>query len=169
MKAYLAGPDVFRVDSVAHGERMKELCEEYGIEALYPLDNLVPEHLEGEEAAQWICQANMEMIREADVVLANLQIFRGHELDSGTVFEVGVATALNTPVIAYFPNTGDMRQQIPTDTNGLCSDGYFVEDFGLPRNLMLACQWAGQAQDFHAAVEMASAFNLRGKPNMQLG
>lgn len=57
MKAvYLAGPDVFRVDSVAHGTYLKALCEQHG--------------LVGKEAATWICQQNMAMIARADAVIA---------------------------------------------------------------------------------------------------
>jgi len=156
MKVYLAGPDVFRTDSVTHGTMLKQLCESAGLTGLYPLDNCIPDGLEGAEAAAWICQQNMAMIAEADAVIANLSPFRGHEPDSGTVFEVGVAVALGKPVFAYFDDHSPMREQIPTDTSGRCEDGLFVEDFDLPKNLMLACQWAGASTTAVQAIQIAS-------------
>ena len=43
--------------------------------------------------------ANLEAIRAADFVMANLNDFRGPgEPDSGTAFEVGFAAALGKPV-----------------------------------------------------------------------
>ena len=53
-RIYLAGFDVFRADSLAHGERLKALCREYGYEGLYPLDNQAPAGLCGPALADWI-------------------------------------------------------------------------------------------------------------------
>lgn len=102
-KIYLAGFDVFRPDAIEHGEKLKKLCTAAGVIGLYPLDNDIPQGLAMEDSAQWICKSNMAMLTQADAVLANLESFRGHEPDSGTVFEVGVAIALGKPVWAYFP------------------------------------------------------------------
>lgn len=142
-KVYLAGFDVFRADAVEHGEYLKRLCREHGLEGRYPFDNEVAEGLAPAEMAAQICRLNLAMIRDADAVLANLNLFRGSEPDSGTAFEVGAAVALGKPVWAYFKPQGSMRQWLPGDENGRDADGYFIEDFGLPRNLMLACSWAG--------------------------
>ncbi|MBD9398211.1 nucleoside 2-deoxyribosyltransferase [Pseudomonas sp. PDM11] len=142
-KVYLAGFDVFRADAVEHGEYLKRLCREQGLEGLYPFDNEVADGLAPAEMAAQICRLNLAMIRDADAVLANLNPFRGFEPDSGTAFEVGAAVALGKPVWAYFEPQGSMRQWLSGDAAGRDVDGYFIEDFGLPRNLMLACSWAG--------------------------
>lgn len=151
-KVYLAGFDVFRPDAIEHGNYLKTLCSSVGMEGVYPLDNAVPEGLSGPEAARWICMQNMQMLSSADAVLANLGAFRGVEPDSGTVFEMGAAVAMGIPVWAYFPEMLPMRQQIITDHNGLCRRGFLVEDFGLPKNLMLACQWSGDSRSVESAV-----------------
>lgn len=141
---YLAGFDVFRKDARAWGEQLKALCGRYGFEGLYPLDKALPPGLSGPDAAQWIYEANIALIRRADIVMANLDDFRGPgEPDSGTAFEVGFAVALQKPVWGYADDAGTLldRVRVKTDDDGDGRDanGYVVEDFGLPMNLMLAC------------------------------
>ena len=160
-KIYLAGPDVFRPDSVAWGKHLQALCRENDLVGLYPLDNEIAPSPNPEQTARAIAQANMHMIAQADGVVANLEPFRGIEPDSGTVFEVGVAVALGKPVWVYFPWKGDLLQQVPTADEGRCTQGWLIEDFSLPRNLMLACQWQGYSPTVEAAI-MAMAQHLNG-------
>ncbi len=141
---YLAGFDVFRADARDWGEHLKALCLRYGYEGLYPLDKAAPSGLSGSATAQWIYEANIALIRRADVVMANLDDFRGPgEPDSGTAFEVGFAVALEKPVWGYAADAGTLldRVRVRTDADGNARDarGYVVEDFGLSMNLMLAC------------------------------
>lgn len=141
---YLAGPDVFRPDAVAHGHGLQALCARYGFTGLFPLDNMLPAGLEGPAAARWICEANLDMLRRADLVMANLDDFRGPgEPDSGTAFEVGFAIALGKPVWGYTDDAGSLRERVTVETtrDGVPVDerGFHVEDFGLGKNLMLAC------------------------------
>lgn len=154
---YLAGFDVFRADAIDHGRALKALCDQHGLEGLYPFDNEVPQGLMPEEAAAVICNANIEMIKACDAVLANLNPFRGAEPDSGTAFEVGMAVALGKPVWAYFATNGSLREQIAHDAAGSDAQGFQVEDFGLPRNLMLACTWAGSSETAEEAIESLAA------------
>ena len=141
---YLAGFDVFRKDARAWGEHLKALCARHGFEGCYPLDKAAPQGLSGPATAQWIYEANVTLIRRADIVMANLDDFRGRgEPDSGTAFEVGFAVALQKPVWAYAAAAGTLldRVRATTDDDGDARDaqGYVVENFGLPMNLMLAC------------------------------
>lgn len=140
MNLYLAGPDVFRPDVEAWADEARRLCEQAGHRALLPLDGV-------ETTPQGIQQANIALIRSADAVLANLQPFRGCEPDSGTCVEVGFALALGKPVIGYVAEAGttleryarhagvpaEWREGRPVD-----AQGWHIEDFGLPLNLMLA-------------------------------
>ncbi len=140
---YLAGPDVFRPAAGAYGERLKAACRKHGFEGLYPLDNAVPGGLSKGDTAAWICQANLALIRRADIVMANLNPFRGAEPDSGTVFEVGYTTALGKPVWGYADDIRAIAQRVVhtmlPDGRLVDDQGLQVEDFGLPLNLMLAC------------------------------
>ncbi|MFF7706643.1 nucleoside 2-deoxyribosyltransferase [Pseudomonas sp. NPDC007930] len=157
-RIYLAGYDVFRADAVAHGAYLRQLCHSHGLEGLYPLDNQLPAGLAGPAAARWICEQNLAMLRGCDAVLANLGAFRGLEPDSGTVFEVGMAVALGKPVWAYGVAPATLREQVPHGADGCCAGGYQVEDFGLPRNLMLACTWAGCSASAEAGVARLAAW-----------
>lgn len=145
LRIYLAGPDVFRPDAVAHGQALKALCAEQGCEGLFPLDNAIPAELtEPREQAAWIYRANVALIEQADGVLANLDFFRGAEPDSGTCFEVGYAVAQGKPVVGYVPEQGSLAERIRArhpewmGAGLLDRDGWTLEEFGLPLNLMLA-------------------------------
>ncbi|MGN5478934.1 nucleoside 2-deoxyribosyltransferase [Cupriavidus basilensis] len=122
---YLAGFDVFREDALDWGKQLKAPCAEYGFEGLYPLDKQVPAGLHGPEAARWIYDANIALIRQADMVMANLDDFRGPgEPDSGTAFEVGFAVALQKPVWGHFRDAGTIceRAGAETDEEGCTRD-----------------------------------------------
>lgn len=139
---YLAGYDVFRADAAKHGERLRQACLRHGFQGLYPLDNAAPPELSGRALAQWICEANIGLLRRADMVMANLNPFRGAEPDSGTVFEVGYAAALGKPVWAYTGKSASLIEQVAAGRDGaraVDAQGYTVEDFGLNLNLMIAC------------------------------
>jgi len=141
-KIYLAGPDVFEKDAIAHGEALKELCSHFGFEGLFPLDNVIQED-EPEKMAEAIRVANIQLIHEADIVMANLSPFRGFEPDSGTVYEVGFAEALGKPVFGYTSDLAALKhrlikhQELDHDATH-CLDGKFIEDFGLSHNLMFS-------------------------------
>ncbi len=154
-KIYLAGFDVFRPDALHHGRQLKTLCQKYGFEGLYPLDNSAPRNLTTLERARWIYHANIALIEQADILMANLNVFRGAEPDSGTVFEVGYATALGKPVWVYTDQARSLVEQVavhkaPGSRSHVDNQGYTVEDFGLNLNLMIACSArvvVGKAED----------------------
>ena len=141
-KIYLAGPDVFEVDAIEQGEQLKTLCLNYGFIGLFPLDNIITCNGTPYELAKAIREANIKLIEEADIVMANLNPFRGLEPDSGTVYEVGYAMALGKKVYAYAKDRRPMikriqeQQQLENDAT-LCQEGKVIEDFGLSHNLMM--------------------------------
>lgn len=170
---YLAGFDVFRKDARAWGEHLKALCAQHGFEGLYPLDKAAPGGLSGPDTARWIYEANVALIRRADIVMANLDDFRGPgEPDSGTAFEVGFAVALQKPVWGYATDAGTLldRVRVTTDDDGEARDAndYVVENFGLPMNLMLACSVRLVKGDAGACLEaMADADRRRAARRLQ--
>ena len=140
MELYLAGPDVFRPDVREWAQSARALCEGRGHRALLPVDKVLADPAE-------IYRHNVALIREADALLANLAPFRGAEPDSGTAFEVGFALALGKRVIGYVERGELLRERVARSQAGvlrqdaagwLDAQGWRVEDFGLPLNLMLA-------------------------------
>jgi len=142
-KIYIAGPDVFEKESIEIGEKLSNLCSAYGYEGLYPLDNVIDFKQEKQKIAKDIYEANIALIHQADIVIANLNSFRGYESDSGTVWECGYAHALGKKVYGYLSREGAYKEQFK---NSLCEDGILydsdalvIEDFDYPLNLMIAC------------------------------
>jgi len=111
----------------------RALCHQYGFDPLLPLDNT-------ETSPQKIFEGNLALIRKAQIVCANPDPFRGMEPDSGTAFEVGYAHALGKKVCGYVGNiqTAKERFGLGTEEPAIDERGWFVEDFGLSCNLMLA-------------------------------
>lgn len=145
MKIYLAGPGVFRPDSKAWGERLKAACYANDVEGLYPLDGDLPADLKDTaEQRRWIFANNCDLIRNSNVIFADLRAFRSSsEPDSGTAFEVGFAHALGKPVWLWLPDctaSSEIIGRLPCVRAGehwLDQEGLIVENFGAPLNLML--------------------------------
>ena len=141
-KIYFAGPDVFEPDAIEVGEKLKQLAYQYGFIGLFPLDNNISASGTPHEIASAIRDANIKLIESADIIMANLNPFRGIEPDSGTVFEVGFATALKKDIYCYAADCREMIERIRdqqqlSDETTLCQEGKTIEDFKLSHNLMM--------------------------------
>jgi nucleoside 2-deoxyribosyltransferase len=148
VKVYLAGPSVFYPDVASLSAQLKAACCKLGMEPLYPLDNdIQQEHLTPVEMAQAIAQANIQMIQEADAIIADISCFRGTAMDVGTAFEIGMAVQRAIPVISYTdaPRPDYLTRVKAADTHVRQEQGVWmdavgmIEDFGLQENLMIAC------------------------------
>lgn len=172
---YLAGPDVFKPDFVMIRDRLKALCRTAGFHPLSPADGELIE-CDAADLSHRIYLQNIGHIDAADIVMANVQNFRGHEPDSGTVFEIGYAIGRGKTVWCYNVPTLSLTQQIPCDHAHKDCNGHAVEDFGWSRNLMLvhACHFVtGDAQSclhdigrFYQAADGEFATPLRECPGL---
>ena len=164
MKIYLAGPDVFRPDAGEHGRRLKAICARLGAEGLYPMDNEIAPG-SGADMAIRIREANMQMIRRCDGIVANMVPFRGVSADAGTAYEMGAGAALGKIVVGYSSETRPYLQRVEDvigaarlpDETYRGGDGFAVEYFGVPLadNLMLSCGVDAMCGSFEQAVEEA--------------
>lgn len=127
-KIYIAGFDVFCEDASQRGEELKRVCEKYGFLGLYPLDNQC-------ESGNDIFKGNVGLIDEADIICANLNDFRGSDVDSGTAFEIGYGYAKGKTLYGYRENLKNLRENLG-EKDG---EGFSVEDFGMCVNLMIGC------------------------------
>ena len=126
-KIYIAGFDVFSPNAKEIGENYKKICEENGFIGLYPLDGVA-------EGANNIFKADIFQIDESDIIVANLNPFRGKLMDDGTAFELGYGFANNKTLYGYMDDTRSMIEKDGT----VDEQGYFVEDVSNPINLMIA-------------------------------
>lgn len=170
-RLYLAGPDVFLPDAVSVGRRKVALCAAYGFEGLFPLDGNPPlANAPPRDAGLQIYRANVAQMRSADAIIANLTPFRGPSADVGTAFELGFFAGLHRPILAYSADTASFAERTRS-LLGLAAgaerdgDGYSIEPFGLPDNLMLAgavCDaggdWVSDADAQEPALAALAAF-----------
>jgi nucleoside 2-deoxyribosyltransferase len=160
-RLYLAGPDVFRPDAAEHGRRLVALCSGQGFDAVFPLSESLPPMSDPQALAAHIYRANVAHIESCDAVLANLDFFRGPEPDSGTCFEVGYAIARGKKVVGYVPEQGSFAERIvrrhpqAAGAGGKDAQGWELEEFGLPLNLMLSVPCRIVVGDLRAALAAA--------------
>jgi len=134
--AYLAGPDVFLPNAVAHAARKVEICRRFGLRGLPPLDQDVETAGKGLDVWRAIYEKDIGMMERSDIIIANLTPFGGASADSGTLIEVGWFLGKGKPIFGY-SNTSEsfehrMRRQL--------GDGYAelaFEGLHLPDNLMI--------------------------------
>lgn len=164
--AYLAGFDVFlnkdpnrgpefNLSADEKGIALQAICQSMGIEGRYPLDNKIKGGFSNlEDMAAEICWANYGMLLESDCIIANVNAFRGYEPDSGTSAEIAFAIAHKKPVFLYLSDTRPIYEKVPNE-NGIDEQGFLVENFNLPVNLMIACPASHIAKSFEDAVKAA--------------
>jgi Nucleoside 2-deoxyribosyltransferase len=163
-RIYFAGPDIFHPDFKQHRDHIHSLCAQAGLTPLTPGDTYL-------EDAHDIFTNNIKMVDQADGLIANLDPFRGPvEPDSGTVFECAYAYARKKFVIAVVSDRRDILTKLkaagagpPDGSSGPCPDGYMVENFGLPLNLMLSRSVTALAAGLEEAVEMARSLATGGE------
>ena len=131
---YLAGPDVFKENAVEYFEYLKKLSTKYNQVGISPLDNDIDFNEIG--VASKIFHGNIGIIDNCDVVIANLEPFRGPNVDDGTAFEIGYAYAKNKIVYGYMEHSDRELKDITAEYK---KDKKFkiIEDFKYPRNLMI--------------------------------
>lgn len=129
-RIYLAGPDIYHPDAAQRGQAMLELCASYGHRATFPLTQPFPKGNKRDRSI-WIYSTNTRLIRNSDLIIANLNPYQGDQPDSGTVFEIGLAIGHRIPVIAYRKDTTPMHRNRSHQT------GDSIEDYDLPVALML--------------------------------
>ena len=148
MKVYLAGPDVFLPNAKAVLAQKAALARAAGFTPLVPGDLAIPPTRTPYEKGVAISAVNEGMMREADMIVANLTPYRGVSADVGTVYELGFMCALGRHVYAYTNDARGLYERTVTDyyqgavTTGADGrhagpDGLMVEDCDMADNLML--------------------------------
>jgi nucleoside 2-deoxyribosyltransferase len=151
LRAYLAGPDIFLPAAAQWAERKKQVCAQYGLTGVSPLDDLPDRPPELGTLPEWrrIALRNEALIRSCDLMIANLTPFRGPSADVGTVYELAFMRALDRPVFGYATTaTGFTARTLgfarghggataAPDRSWRDADGMLIEQFGRFDNLMI--------------------------------
>ena len=134
--AYLAGPDVFLPNAVAHAATKVEICRRLGLRGLPPLNEDTETVATELEVWQAIYEKDVAMMEKSDIIIANLTPFAGASADAGTLIEVGWFLGKGKPIFGYSntPETFEtrMRKQL-----GPMHEDLGIEGFHLPDNLMI--------------------------------
>lgn len=142
LKVYVAGPDVFRKDAEEFFKKVVQYGEKIGVEILVPLDPSLTR-------PRQIFYHNVRQLDACDCVVANVDVFRGAEPDSGTAWEIGYACAKGKLVIAYCESddrTVEQKHLAYFNLNkeeypgNILPDQMSTERWGYKTNLML---WFG--------------------------
>src|SRR5882757_6109553 len=80
--AYLAGPDVFLPDAVAHAATKVEICRRLGLRGLPPLNEDAETATTELEVWQAIYEKDVAMMEKSDMIIANLTPFAGASADA---------------------------------------------------------------------------------------
>lgn len=132
---YLAGPNVFKKDAIQDLNNMKEISKKYNQIGNAPIDNEVD--FNASDIATRIFQGNVDMMDKCDVIIANLEPFRGPNMDDGTAFEIGYGFAKGMLMYGYMTHHDKDLKDITSSLYGKDEKFPHVEDFKYPRNLMI--------------------------------
>src|SRR3546814_290368 len=125
---------------------MRQRCADNGIAPICPTDGDLPAGLAGATLARHIKFANIQRIRRASCVIANISPFRGPNMDPGTAYEIGFAEALGKPVFLWSEATATLAERTPAASTGRDAEGWMIENFGLAENLMIGINDFGPAR-----------------------
>ena len=134
--AYLAGPDVFLPNAVAHAARKVEICRRFGLHGLPPLDQDVETTANTLDVWKSIYEKDIAMMERSDIIIANLTPFGGASADAGTLIEVGWFLGRGKPIFAYSNTSESFEQRMRRQLGDGCAD-LGIEGFHLPDNLMI--------------------------------
>ena len=130
---YIAGFECFLRNGKELAEKAVKLCEEYGFEGISP----VLGHPSGKEidfsngkkeAAKQIFYNNIGFINNCDIVIANLNNFRGWEPDGGTCFEIGYAFSQGKKIYGFMDDTRPCYEKYIGNIHN--TDGMWRDDNG---------------------------------------
>lgn len=111
-KVYLAGPFFTLAELWMIGQARRDL-QAMGVNVFSPYHDV------GLGSAEDVVEKDLEGIRDCDALFAI-----GDGLDSGTVYEIGYARALNKPVVFYAENESNQDKKMMEGSNCRITDDY---------------------------------------------
>ena len=106
---YLADFEMFLPSCPETVKYWKETCERYGLIGLFPGDGDPVEP--GEDRWRRVFEHDVSYMKKSDMCIAQLDDWRGHEPDSGTLFELGYFVAKGLPSYGFYGGPGQMKER----------------------------------------------------------
>lgn len=160
---YLSGPERYDTDGEQKYDAMKKICDKYGMDAYSPLDWADGvKKIESDNpytAAANVFDNCQQQVRNCDLIVANLNDYRGYECCNDTGFECGMAFQLGKALYGYMDDTRPMKYRIPNlgeDREFRDMSGCNVENFDYPLNLMFGCSMKIFEGKFEAIIGKAA-------------
>lgn len=156
---YLSGFERYDEDGKEIFDKLKILCKKLGYEARIPFDEISGiQEIQTENP--YIKAANLfdrfqQHVRDCDVIIANLNNYRGYEINNDVAFECGMGFELGKKLYGFMENTDKLIHRIPhlgEEKEYRDHTGSNVENFDYPANLMFGSSMKIFQGDFEAAV-----------------
>jgi nucleoside 2-deoxyribosyltransferase len=160
---FLSGPARYHEDGAALYRRMKAVCDEYGYDAVSPLDGAEDLFRDIEDPIIRACKLFdhwQEQLGCCDIFLADLNDYNGQEPCGDTAFEAGAAWRMGKECYGYMDKLVRMRDRIP-NIDGLDVAGNVVENFDYPINLMFSSSMPLLSGAFEEVVKAISATHIK--------
>ena len=123
-KIYLSGFEICSKEHVTVIQDMRKLCNKYGFVGI------CYEGINDSEEDIFINKINA--IERSDMLIANLNFFRGDNVWDETAFEIGYAYAKEKPIYGYIDDMRPLKEKIAK------KNGYNVENTTMPVSLLLS-------------------------------
>lgn len=143
---YLSGLERYDADGKMKYQVMKDICSKYGLEAVTPLDTAPGvEKIETDNPYIWAANVfdhYQQHVRNCDIIIADLNNFRGYEISNDVGFECGMGFQLGKKLYGYMDNADHLIHRIPhlgEEKEFRDQTGSNVENFNYPTNLMFGC------------------------------
>jgi len=167
---YLSGFERYETSGESIYKRMKEICTGYGLKAVSPSDTADGiQKKETDNPYIWAASqfANYQQhVRNCDIIIANLNDYRGYEIANDVGFECGMGFQLGKRLYGYMDNTDFLIHRIPNlgeEKEFRDHTGSNVENFNYPANLMFACSmklFEGKFEEIIAEVAIDLSMGL---------
>ncbi len=169
---YLSGPERYDEDAARRYEEMKRICDRYGLDACSPLDaadgvkKIKADNLYTRTAN--LFDNYQQHVRNCDLIIANLNDYRGYECCNDTAFECGMAFQLGKALYGYMDDARPMKERVPhlgEEREFRDMSGCNVENFDYPLNLMFGCSMDIFEGAFEETIEKIAAdfFGKQGR------
>ncbi|MCQ4949184.1 nucleoside 2-deoxyribosyltransferase [Bittarella massiliensis (ex Durand et al. 2017)] len=128
-RLYITGPQCFYPGGEHQLLTMKYLAEEYGFEVTNIKEKMGFDDCDPATGRQPLRKLTPDYLDDCDIVVGDVNFFRGGEPESGTIFELGVGFARGKKLYSFTRDRRDVIHRYPVGQ--LCPDGKILDEHGM--------------------------------------